>query len=296
MMLMEFDLSGAEWVIVAYLSGDANMLDVVQSGKSPHIVTGHLMTGVPEEIISKENKIVDKHTDPDTIEELRREGIPEIFELATKFLPRSMSCRQAGKKSNHALDYAMRFRRFALENEIDEREAKIMVDLYNNEAYPGVPKWQEDIRRELRNNDRTLYNLLGRKVRLLDEWGDDLFNAAYSFKPQSTVGDCVNEALCILYEDQSAACQLADILTQTHDSATVQYPVKDFLKMSEFALEFEDRISPELEATDIHGVTRKFHIKVDMKIGKTWGDMHEVHLTPSAHLLAKDLEAMWKTL
>lgn len=291
MLLMEFDKSGAEWVIVAYLSGDKNMLGVIESGKSPHVVTAHLMTGVPEDVIIKENKIVDKHTDPDTIEELRREGCPEIFELATKFLPRTMSCRQAGKKSNHGLDYGMRFRRFALENEVDEREAKVMVDLYTTEAYPGIPKWQEGIRRDLRNNDRTLYNLLGRKVRLLDEWGDDLFNAAYSFIPQSTVGDIVNGAICDLYEDESEACQLADILTQTHDSATVQYPTKDFRKMAEFALKFNGFISPELEANG-----HKFTIKTDLKIGLNWGDMHEVHMTPSAHLLAKDLEAMWKTL
>ena len=32
-MLLEFDLAGAEWVVVAYLSGDERMIDVVESGK-----------------------------------------------------------------------------------------------------------------------------------------------------------------------------------------------------------------------------------------------------------------------
>ena len=290
MMLMEFDKAGAEWVIVAYLSGDKNMLEVIESGESPHVVTGHFMTGAPKELILKENKIVDKATDPDLIEELRRESIPEIFDAAYKFLPRSMSIRQSGKKSNHGLNYAMRYRRAALEWEIEEREAKQMVDLYNTDAYPGIPLWHEDIRRELRNNDRTLYNLFGRKVRLLGEWGDDLFNQAYSFKPQSTIGDMVNGAICDLYEDDSPECQLADLLTQTHDSATVQYPVDDFVKMAQFAVKFNTMLSPEMEA-----LGRKFTVKTDLKVGINWGHMKEVKLTKNIVQLASDLEKTWKS-
>ena len=285
MLLMEFDKAGAEWVIVAYLSGDAQMMNVIETGKSPHVVTGSLMTGAPEDLVLKENKIVDKHTDPDLIEELRREQCPEIFEAAFKFLPRAMSIRQAGKKSNHGLNYGMRYRMFALQNEIEEREAKVMVDLYNNEAYPGIPLWQEGIRRELRNNDRTLYNLFGSKVRLLDEWGDDLFNAAYSYIPQSTNGELVNQALCDLYEDESPAFLAADLLTQTHDSATIQYPTSDFMKMAEFAIGFTEMLSPELS---YHG--RNFRIGTDLKVGLDWGHLHEVKLTKNTEELANALE------
>lgn len=291
MLLMEFDKAGAEWVVVAYLSGDPRMIEVIESGKSPHVVTGHYMTGVPEDLILKENKIVDKNTDPDTIEELRHQSCPEIFELATKFLPRTMSVRQAGKKSNHGLNYAMRYKRFALENEVEEREAKIMVDLYNKEAYPGLPKWHERIRRELRDNDRTLYNLFGSKVRLLEEWGDDLFNAAYSYKPQSTIGETVNLAICDLYDDTSPEFLLADLLTQTHDSATVQYPLV-FDKMATFAHKFaRTYMEPEMETEG-----RKFKIGTDLKVGLNWGHMLEVPLVDNLDELAASLEATWRKL
>jgi len=292
MMLMEFDKAGAEWVIVAYLANDRRMIDIIQSGKSPHVVTAHFITGAPEDLITKEDKIVNKATDPDTIEELRRTGCPEVFEAAYKFLPRSMSCRQAGKKSNHGLNYAMRFRRFALENEIDESEAKTMVELYNNEAYPRIPKWQESIRHELRHNDRTLYNLFGSKVRLLDEWGDDLFNAAYSYKPQSTIGEMVNQAICDLYEDRSPECLLADLLTQTHDSATLQYPTHDFVQMAQFAIKFGlGYMNPTLTANG-----HDFIVATDMKVGLNWGTMKEVKLTRNVVALAAELEKTFHQL
>lgn len=290
MILIEFDKAGAEWVIVAYLSGDARMLEVVQSGKSPHVATGHLITGVPEELILKESGIVKVNTDPTLIYELRSEHCPELLDGEWKFLPRSMSIRQCGKKANHALDYGMRYRRAALEWEIEEREAKIICDLYP-EAYPGIPLWWEGIRRQIKK-DRTLVSLLGRKIELLDEWGDELFNAAYSFNPQSTVGDMVNDALIKFEADLEPFMYKADCLTQTHDSATMQYPENDWIDMAKYAIRFGlDYMSPELEA-----LGRKFQVGTDMKIGFEWGDMMECKLTPNVEEVAHELERTWNKL
>ena len=113
-MLLEFDLAGAEWVIVAYLSGDKNMLETVHSGESPHVCTGHLMTRVPKALIEKEQKFLSSATDPDLIAEMRRQHIPELFDDPTYFLPRTMTIRQMGKKSNHGLNYNLKYRHFAL--------------------------------------------------------------------------------------------------------------------------------------------------------------------------------------
>src|SRR5215510_138225 len=133
MMMLEFDLAGAEWVVVAYLANDENMIGVVKSGKSPHIVTGSLISGASEDFVLQEHKLVGSHTDPNTIEMLRRQlTIPPGI-----FLPRIMSIRQAGKKSNHGLNYNMKYRRFALENEMPEADAEPIVNAYVNKAYPG---------------------------------------------------------------------------------------------------------------------------------------------------------------
>lgn len=294
MMLMEFDKAGAEWVVVAYVSGDARMIDIIETGKSPHVVTGHLITRVPEDLILLDNKIIDKLSDPDHIAELRHEKLPALYEGEKShgwFIPRSMSIRQAGKKSNHGLNYGMRYKRFALENEIEEREAKTMVESYTGIAYPGIPLWWEDIRRMLKK-DRTLYNLFGDKIELLNEWGDDLFNAAYSYVPQSTIGYTVNKAICDWEEDRSDPFLAADLLTQTHDSATFQYPTDNWLLQAEFAIKFAyDYMSPEFEAKG-----RKFTIGTDLKVGIEWGNMLEVKLSNNVKEVAHGLEAAWNKL
>lgn len=290
MILIEFDKAGAEWVLVAYLSGDARMLDVVQSGKSPHVVTGHLITGVPEALIEKESKIVKTNTDPDLIYELRSKNCPELLDGQWKFLPRSMSIRQVGKKSNHGLNYGMRYKRAALEWEIEEREAKIIVDLYPL-AYPGIPLWWDGIKRVLKK-DRTFVSLLGRKIELLDEWGDELFNAAYSFNPQSTIGDMVNDALIQFEEAREPYLYKADCLTQTHDSATMQYPEDDWMDMARFAIRFGlGMMSPELEHNG-----RRFTVGTEMKIGIEWGGMIECPLTHNVEEVAHGLESAWRKL
>ena len=46
-LLIELDKAGAEWVIVAYISGDGAMIQVVESGKS-QIGRAHVRTPSPE--------------------------------------------------------------------------------------------------------------------------------------------------------------------------------------------------------------------------------------------------------
>lgn len=292
MILMEFDKAGAEWVVVAYLTGDARMIDIVESGKSPHVETGHFITRVPHELIIKEDKLLGKLTDPDDIYEKRHELLPDLFLNPSYFLPRSMTCRQCGKKSNHGLNYAMRYKRAALEWEIEEREAKVIVDGYNNDAYPGIPLWHTAVRTQLKK-DRTLFNLFGHKIELMDEWGDELFNSAYSYVPQSTIGMTINRAIRFLEKDYTPVCYKADLLTQTHDSATVQYPTDNWLDCAEFAIKFGlDYMSPQFNFNN-----RKFVIGTDLKLGTEWGDMKcEVKLSRNVKEVAHALEAAWKLL
>ena len=95
-MLINFDLAGAEWVVVAYLTRDPTMLEVVKSGKSPHVVTGMRFSDLPEDLILKDHKLVGENRNPELIRSLREEHIPEIYKGS--YVPRTMSIRQAGKK------------------------------------------------------------------------------------------------------------------------------------------------------------------------------------------------------
>jgi DNA polymerase I-like protein with 3'-5' exonuclease and polymerase domains len=269
-IIVNLDLAGAEWVVTAYLCGDPHMLDVVRSGKSPHPVTARLITGYPEELVVKDHKLIGDHTDPTLIERLRRESLPELYTLPHIFLPRSMSLRQAGKKSNHALNYGMKFRRFALENEITEAEAKPLVDAYTQRAYTKLPDWWASIRRELKENNRTLENCFGRRVTLMGEWGHDLFNAAYSFKSQSTVGDCTNTGLVLAYEDRINLRRIK-LGAQVHDSLMLMQPIDDIPELAAVIRRVQDYMTPELR---INGHT--FRLKSEAKVGWNWGEMTEI--------------------
>src|SRR3990167_7624328 len=67
----EVDKRQAEWVVVAYLSGDANMISVVEEGKDTHIHTAALMFNIEPEVIEYESKIIGNNTDTDSIRDIR---------------------------------------------------------------------------------------------------------------------------------------------------------------------------------------------------------------------------------
>ena len=273
MILIEFDLAGAEWVVVAYLSGDKNMIGVVESRKSPHVATACMISSASEELVLADHKLIGNNINAGDIAAMRAEFLPELIDLQDKdaiFLPRSMSLRQMGKKSNHGLNYGMKFRRAALEWEIMEADAKPIVEAYSEIAYPGIKDFWANTRAQLKK-DRTMTNCFGRKVKLMGEWGNDLFDQAYSFVPQSTVVDICLQAMCLAYEDRSMEFVNWHLGAQVHDSLMIQVPIHDWLVVEAICNKVIKHMSPKLEYNGY-----KFTLGVDMKIGLNWGDMRSV--------------------
>ena len=260
-VLWEVDKRQAEWVVVAYLTGDANMINVVESGMDSHIHTASLMFKCDKDSIAKESKLIGGMTDADKIAAVRAEnGI-------TTSVPRTMSMRQCGKKSNHGLNYDEGPNTFALLNEMEQGEAKVIVELYHH-IYPGIRIWYESVKRQLQK-DRVLVNCFGRKVRFMDSWGPDLWKAAYSMLPQSSVVDSLNLGLVKVYNDSWITEELnVDILAQVHDSILMQVPIEVFAdgKFPALMERVYDYCSPQLEYNN-----RKFKIATDSKIGLNWG-------------------------
>ena len=267
----EVDKRQAEWVVVAYLCGDANMIQVIEEGRDTHVHTGSLMFNAPPEVLELEDKLVGNNTDPDIIASIRAGN--EIIERFAGGLPRTMSGRQCGKKSNHGLNYDEGFVQFALINEIEQREAKRIVEMYHL-IYPGIRVWYESIKRQLQK-DRALVNCFGRKVRFLDAYGPDMFKAAYSMLPQSSVVDSLNQGMVRTYNDDSITGMQGanvDILAQVHDSILLQVPIK--VATSPHFLDLQQRVydyvSPEMNYSG-----RTFKIATDSKIGLNWGGFHK---------------------
>jgi DNA polymerase I-like protein with 3'-5' exonuclease and polymerase domains len=278
---IEKDKRQAEWVVVAYLSGDARMLHVVQNGIDPHLYTGTMMTierlsyelrkEAKEEavaaLVREEHKLIGMRNDEEEIRALRLSN-PRLKPWHP-FMPRTMSVRQAGKKANHGLNYDEEYRMFALMNEILENEAKQIITAYHR-VYVGIrTQFHEWVKQQLSRNDRMLVNCFGRRIRFLDQWGKDLWKSAYSAIPQSTVVDSINQGMCDSYEDESISVKAnVDLLAQTHDSVLYQFP-KRLLNSPEawrISQAIDDYISPTMEYNG-----RSFTIPTDTKVGWNWG-------------------------
>jgi DNA polymerase I-like protein with 3'-5' exonuclease and polymerase domains len=267
--LLEVDKSQAEWVVVAYSSNDVNMIQAVESRQDVHSFTASKMFNVPIDIVKYENKVLGHESNPDIIMDLRmNDSILE--EMYTDKWPRGMSLRQCGKKSNHGLNYDEGFMQFALQNEMPPVESKKIVNMYHG-GYPGIRKGYDVTKRQLQNN-RTLQNCFGRKVRFMGEWGSDLWKSSYSFIPQSTVVDSLNQGMVKIYGDNLITGKDGwnlDILAQVHDSILMQFPISSLTNedaFESFLAKVYQYVSPTLSYNG-----NDFKIATDCKVGFNWG-------------------------
>lgn len=287
-MLLEFDLGGADYFVTAFCANEPRMIDIFRSGKSPHPITGSRIFGVSEDAIIRENKLVGLNNDPDEIAELRKQ-LPEL--KSAPFLPRTMSIRQAAKKANHGLNYREGYRTFALKNEIMETEAKRIVTLYREKAYPGLLDWYDRIDKTIRDT-RTLTNCFGRCVYFQGALDDATFREATAFIPQSSVFDITGRAMPLMLEDETSDFATAELLAQVHDSLLTQYLSRDFRAMARYAIRLAlDYMSPTLHYNDMD-----FVLSVGLKAGHNWGHTHEIKLTRDADALALELERIYAML
>lgn len=268
--LWECDKRQAEWVVVAYLSGDANMINVVESGEDPHTHTAHLMFKLPKDVIREEAKLIGLLNDAEEIVERR-----EAAGMMQGNMPRTMSCRQMGKKSNHGLNYDEGPNTFALTNEIPIIESKRIISLYHS-IYPGIRQWHEYVKRMLAK-DRSLTNCFGRRIHFLDSWGDDLWKSAYSSVPQSSVADCTHIGIVKTYSDDyvcGTSGHNIDILTTTHDSVLFQVPISvlDETGANSFTHVISEVYSNLESEMEYNG--RRFKIATDSKFGLNWSGYH----------------------
>lgn len=295
-VFLEVDKRQAEWVVVAYCTGDANMIAAVESGIDVHTHTASLMYEVPPELIKHEHKLNGHSTSADAIASHRTGDslVAKFLRESKKSWPRTMSLRQCGKKSNHGLNYDEGPNGFAMINEIDQAEAKRIVSMYH-EIYPGIRIWYESIKRQLQK-DRILTNCFGRSVRFLGAWNDNLWKSAYSMLPQSSVVDSLNRGMQNLYDDPAVSGingANADILAQVHDSVLMQVPIaflKDRTRFEWLREKIREETSPTLEYNG-----REFKIASDYKFGLNWGEYNK-DKNPAGMQEFEDYESFLKAL
>lgn len=233
------DLSQIENRIVAYVGEVTQMIDAFESGLDLHRLTAALIFGVPYDDVTDED---------DTC----------------PIGDGTHSQRFWGKKSNHAFNYGLGYRNFALQQEIPENDGKWIYQRYHS-TYPGVQQGFHSMVRQQLARDRTLINLFGRRTLFLDEWGDKLFREAYSCIPQGTTGDKINEqGVNYIYYNQELF-KPVELLNQVHDSIGFQIPIS--IPWSEHASMIK-RIKDSLE-TPLVWRGREFTVPADLTMGLT---------------------------
>jgi len=231
------DYKQAEAVVVAHLIGDVRLQQFFQkaftcakedqSKYDVHKLTASLMFNVPYDEVTKD-------------------------------------MRKIGKTLRHACSYSAGPQVVADALGIELKDAKLLLEIYHK-ANPLLKVWYTSIQNELRAT-RCLTTPLGRKHRFLDRWGDQLFRSAYSFQPQSTVGDLLNRSMRILYDKYG---DKIDIMLQLHDAIYVQ------CDNNRESIEATIEMLKECMIRPLKIGFEEFIIGVDFKIGTHWGDMDD---------------------
>ena len=226
-VILRGDYVQAEAVVVAYLINDQRLIQAFQNKEDVHKLTASMMFGVKVEDVTKEQ-------------------------------------RNVGKMIRHASNYSAGPAVLAKGLMCEMSEAKDLLSLYHR-ICPQLRRWHEAIQEELTVSNRTLTNLLGRKHRFLDRWGDGLFRSAYAYKPQSTVGDLLNFSLADFYYRYG---ERFSILLQLHDAFYLQ------CKEMEVAEAIECMRECMIRPIEVNN--EEMVIDVDFAVGPNWGELEEV--------------------
>src|SRR5574343_1877477 len=232
---LEADYVQAEAVVVAYLINDRrakeifkNRFNASMTEKSKfdiHRYTASMMFGVPQDEVTKEQRRIGKT--------LRHAG---NYDSGPAAISATIGCKQS--------------------------EAKVLKEMFHKSC-PQLRMWYQQIQNQLRET-RTLTNIFGRKHRFLDRWGDSMFRSAYSFIPQSSVGDLLNQSLIRLYEQYG---QEIHIVLQLHDAI--------YVIVKEDKVEWCKEKMRECMVRTVEVNHDEMTIDVDFKVGDYWGDMYE---------------------
>jgi len=264
-LIYELDYSQIENRIVAYCGNIPTMIQVFEKGLDSHRMTAALVLS----IIRNKNVAYEEITADER--------------------------QDYGKRPNHAFNYGYGPNSFAMRYELSITEAKNIHEAYHR-AYPGLEKsYWKYVQNCLREN-RTLTNLLDRKVIFLGKWGEKLLHEAYSCIPQGTCGDMINErGIIFSYFNSDPLFKHAEILTQIHDSMAIQIPLNIPVKDHATILV---ALKKSLE-TPLIFKGKKFIVPVDLVVNNCLNKERGIELkgknfSDKAEILADQLEAAIK--
>jgi DNA polymerase I-like protein with 3'-5' exonuclease and polymerase domains len=253
---------------VFYTAGEGKKFLAADYIQAEAVVTAHLSNDHKLKRLFKDSFGATKEEREKNNWDVHKLKASEIFRIpVTDITPEQ---RRIGKTIRHARNYAAGPGVLANMLGIKLGKAKALIKT-DKETCPQLELWHLRIQNELRKT-RTLTNLLGRKHRFLDRWpkpGEDgpLFRSAYSYIPQSSVGDLLNQSLVRLY---TAHGDWLDIVLQLHDAL---YCIVDENRIQEAAEAIKEAM-----LFPLYYKGEEFTIDISFECGGNWGEMKEINL------------------
>lgn len=172
--------------------------------------------------------------------------------------------REGGKISitGNSLNYGQGVNGFANQWLLPHAQAQFIWSRYH-EVYPGIHDWHTGIRDTLARQNRTLVNCFGRHRTFLDRWGAEMFKVAYSYVPQSTVAEQMNQRGVLYLYTRQDLFEPVIFLNTIHDSIRYQVPLSLGIPQ---ILSIIRAVKDSLE-TPITWRERSFSIPVDTELG-----------------------------
>jgi len=167
---------------------------------------------------------------------------------------------RAVKALVHGTDYGMGPYTFAETANIPRAKAKEDWEKFHKE-FPGIRNVYYKYVEECIRNNRTLYNVFGRRQIFFSRISESVFKAGYAFIPQSSSSDLNKKAL-------KKVSKHYRILLEQHDGLIISVPKKE-VKYGIEALQEAYHIP-----FTIWGIERM--IPIEIKVGPNWADMEAI--------------------
>lgn len=275
------DLSQIENRIVAYAGGVISQIEAFERGIDLHRLTASIIFGKPYDQISDED------------------GSSDLGDG-------KQSERFWGKKGNHATNYDVGYKTFALKNEMPEGEANAILENIHT-GYPQIRGVYHVMIREWLKDSRTIVNLLGRSRLflgpVLPNYNTPLsacqvtYREGYAQFAQSTVADKINEdGVEYVYYNQDRF-RPVELLTQIHDSIVFQIKLSvPWIEHARMILDIKHKLETPLKWHDLNIPT-----PVDVAVGfnlykKQMKEIKSKYVPDNAEDFAHKLEGIYNEL
>lgn len=226
-LFVQADQAGAEALIVAYEAPAGRFRKLFELDIKPHTYMALQL------FLDKFRGTHDKSR-YDTVEPQVLKLLPEWSDL-NKLIKNSDVEYGLGKTTIHASNYDMKwptFQNYVLVRSeglvvLSAPQAKQFLQVHRK-SFPEIAMYHQEIRAKVEGT-RTLHNLFGHPRSFHGRLSEEMFREAYSWIPQSTVGEITNNACCELQEYIENNRLDWNFINNKHDSLAVEVPEDEHL-------------------------------------------------------------------